>query len=147
MSYLGNIVDTPSDPNSQDNWALIIGGVVQEVIVADLSFIQSIQSQYDYLVDVTVCPNAQEAAPGNNYIASTDNFVESDANAIAQLGSDLYMVAVYFGSILADAQGMTLGDVNTAISNLNSSDTGGFDSVQLTAWTNLLADIVNNAQN
>lgn len=72
MSKLSIIVDQPGDPTSVDTWAIVDSGVVGNIVVGSLDFIQSIIADHDYAVDVTV--GGQTVSVGYLYNAGGDSF-------------------------------------------------------------------------
>ena len=105
---LGNIVDANPDHSATDDWALVLGGTVQNTIVANYAFIQSIQSSYDYLVDYTY-GGQDNVETGSSYDSTSDTFTlpppdydQELTDALTQLAGDLANVMSIRGAITTD---------------------------------------------
>jgi hypothetical protein len=93
---MGAIVDPNSNHATADNYALVTGTTVINVIVASWNDVQAILSTYDYLVDITV--GGQNAQIGYTYDPVHDTFSapppppptlsEAKATLVAQFQSD-----------------------------------------------------------
>lgn len=136
---LGLIVDAP-EGNDADIWALVVEGIVVNMIVASASFIHTIAEDYDYLVDVTV---------GGQYPVGIGYIYDSDNDVFSTPPED-------FNQELVDAMTNLAGSLATALAAKdNVSDSGEMatdlsnaDTSALTgdALTNLWPTIVTYIQ-
>jgi hypothetical protein len=124
----GIIVDQPDNSTTYNDWALVTGTTVANIINANLNFIQSIQSSYDYLVDLTVGNNYSNCEPGSVYNVGSDTFSPPPINYIQRLESDLDAVFAALSQALADSQGMSSADMVSACDNANSDSSGSFSA-------------------
>ena len=125
---LGNIVDSPSG-NSQDSWALISSDgngnwIVQNTIVANLSFINSITSSYDYLVDYTV--GGQSPSIGDLYTPSSDSFQAPPTDWVAVVRNDFDGLVSEIQGVLDDASNLDAADLQTAFNQATSDSQGSY---------------------
>jgi hypothetical protein len=103
---MGTIIDQNSDASANDTWALVTNGVVVNTIISNFAGIQNIQSQYDYLVDLTIQGQtagigwtytqatdtfAAPASPPNNYIQIVQDDFDQIVNDLLQVLSDVYV--------------------------------------------------------
>lgn len=109
---MGIIVDQNSDANSIDDWAIVSGTTVSNIISADLSFIQSIQAYFTYAVDISV--GGQSTGIGYIYDSGADTFSPPPVNYVALLQADV--------NALQGAYLQILSDYNAAIADSHQSD-------------------------
>jgi hypothetical protein len=125
---MGQIIDTPNNSTTYNDWALVTGTTVSNIINANLSFIQSIQGNYDYLVDLTVGNNYSNCEPGSTYNVQSDSFSLPPINYIQRLQDDLDSVLSSLQNALSDSGGMSLADMQTACNAANSDSSGSFSA-------------------
>ena len=121
----GTIVNMPTLQANEDQWALVNGNVVQQVITANFGYISSIQNSYDYLIDVTVGRQANAVA-GGTYDSVHNTFTLPVVNNVAILQTLVDTIASDMQSALNQTVGMAQQDVNTACINATGDSSGGF---------------------
>lgn len=115
---LGIILSAPEDPNSADNWAVIKNGIVNNVLVAKLPYIQEIQNQYDYLIDISI--SGQSVGNGDLYDPVQNTFSAPEVNLIDQLQGLLNSLTASMVTVNQNLAGMSQQDINTACSGSQS---------------------------
>lgn len=125
---MGTLVDKPNNSNESDDWALVSGTVVINIINANLSFIQTIQNNYDYLVDITTGNNSANCDIGSTYNVDSDTFSAPPIDYIGRLRQDLGSIFAVLSQALADSGGMSVSDIITACNNANNDSSGSFSS-------------------
>lgn len=134
---MGMIVDQPENESVNHNWALVSNGVVSNVIVANLNFINTIQDYWDYLVDITNGGNSANAGPGSTYDPETDTFSLPPIDYVAQLAAALIEVSAAMNAALADSEGMSPEDITSAIDTATGNVSPGFTENQSSVWTDI----------
>lgn len=114
----------PIDPATITNYALISGGVVQNIIIADPTFLPLIQAQYDSIVDLKTLP--QGADVGSSYDDKTQKFTPKPIDFVNRLQVQLNMIHNDLIAALISSKGLTPADVNTAINNAIGDSKGSF---------------------
>lgn len=122
---MGVIVDQNSDPSSVDSWALVSGTTVSNMISANLSFIQSIQGSYDYLVDVSVGGQSPVAA-GYIYDSGNDTFAAPPPDWISIVRAEYNSLYVSLAQLLSDASNLSSADKATAYADSVADSSGSF---------------------
>lgn len=138
---MGTIVHPPGNNVVEDNWALVEDGIVSNVIVANATFIGTIQANYDFLVDIT--EGAQTAGPGYSYDDGMDTFaappVDNDANfitAVQELVADL--VSVFELRALVESE-----NIETDLAQVDAETLP--DGAETNLWPTILDYILNNS--
>lgn len=110
------------------NYALIKSGVVVNCIVADESFVATIQSDYDLVIDLS--SQTSPVSPGASYDSTTGLFIEpmiSTDNTIYQSTDVVTGSATTFSpfNLSNDSEGLTVScssDTNTIVVGCRSYD-------------------------
>lgn len=145
---LGLVIDSPSDPTSSDEWAVISSDgsgnwVVQNTIVASLDFVNTISASYDYSVDFTV--GGQSPSIGDYYTPGTDTFAPPPSpppNWSAIVEADFDQIVTDLGQLLSDAGNLDPTDLSNAFGNATTDCSGGYtanESALMTAIYNYIA--------
>lgn len=134
---LGKLISIPLNPLSNDHWALVIGNVVQNIIDANLNFVNTIVSHYDYCIDTTVANNAANLDVGSIYDPIGNAFSPPPVNWTQVIEQDLDNIHVALLQCLADAAQASASQVQQAISNATSDSTPTFSPNEQALWNQI----------
>jgi hypothetical protein len=112
---LGLLLNLNQDPNSVDNWAIVLNGVCLNVIVSTYNQILPASVNYDYCVDVSM--GKQFVNPGWLYNAGSNTF--SNPAPPPPGPTNPQIAQTDFDSIISDIQQIAQ-DIQS--SNINTSD-------------------------
>lgn len=145
---MGSIIDQNSNTTSNDNWALITGTTVVNTIISNLSGIEAIQSNYDFLVDMTI--QGQSAGIGWTYTSTTDTFAApppQETDWITVVQDDFDNIAIALLQCLSDAGSgggdLSPTDLANAFANATTDSSPSYSTNQATLMTTIYQYILN----
>lgn len=121
---MGTIVDQNSNPASVDSWALVSGTTVSNIIAAAFSYIESIQGDYDYLVNITV--GEQNVSSGWVYDPENDSFSDPTPppDYASMLSSDVNNLISLLIDMVNNSSQILSGDVDSIFSQAETDNFG-----------------------
>lgn len=135
---MGTLVHAPTNNEDNDDWALINAGVVENVIVANKPFIQSIAESYDFLVDLTV--GEQFAGVGYTYDDGQDTFSAPPEDFDQEL-RDASQALVDALATVAVAKSKV--DPENVSGEISDADTSGLDEDLSNLWDDIKSFFIN----